>query len=48
MFELKNVCFIIDGKMFEEVYDECVGIYVEFGKIVCIFVGFVCFFVIGC
>lgn len=41
LFELKNARFITDGKTFDEVYDEKAGIYAEFGKIVCISVGFV-------
>ena len=41
LFELKNARFITDGKTFDDVYDEKAGIYAEFGKIVCISVGFV-------
>ncbi len=41
LFELKNQRFKTDEKTFEQVYDEKAGIYAEFGKIVCISVGFV-------
>lgn len=41
LFELKNQRFKTDDKTFDQVYDEKAGIYAEFGKIVCISVGFV-------
>jgi len=41
LFELKNMRYKTDDKTFAQVYDEKAGIYAEFGKIVCISVGFV-------
>lgn len=41
LFELKNQRYKTDDKTFSQVYDEKAGIYAEFGKIVCISVGFV-------
>src|SRR5574343_1999944 len=41
LFELKNMRYKTDDKTFDQVYDEKAGIYAEFGKIVCISVGFV-------
>lgn len=41
LFELKNMRYKTDEKTFDQVYDEKAGIYAEFGKIVCISVGFV-------
>jgi predicted PolB exonuclease-like 3'-5' exonuclease len=41
LFELKNMRYKTDEKTFSQVYDEKAGIYAEFGKIVCISVGFV-------
>lgn len=41
LFELKNARFKTETNTFEQVYNEKAGIYAEFGKIVCISVGFV-------
>lgn len=41
LFESKNMRYKTDDKSFDQVYDEKAGIYAEFGKIVCISVGFV-------
>jgi len=41
LFEMKNMRYKTDDKTFGQVYDEKAGIYAEFGKIVCISVGFV-------
>jgi len=41
LFEMKNMRYKTDDKTFSQVYDEKAGIYAEFGKIVCISVGFV-------
>lgn len=41
LFELKNARFKTETNTFEQVYREKAGIYAEFGKIVCISVGFV-------
>lgn len=41
LFDAKNARFRTDEKTFNEVYNEKAGIYAEFGKIVCISVGFV-------
>jgi len=41
LFEAKNQRYKTDDKTFDQVYDEKAGIYAEFGKIVCISVGFV-------
>lgn len=41
LFELKNARFKTESNTFEQVYSEKAGIYAEFGKIVCISVGFV-------
>jgi 3'-5' exonuclease len=41
LFDLKNQRFRSEEKTFEDVYNERAGIYAEFGKIVCISVGFV-------
>lgn len=41
LFDMKTKFQQKDGKPIEEVYDERAGIFAEFGKIVCISVGFV-------
>lgn len=41
LFEAKNMRYKTEDKTFDQVYDEKAGIYAEFGKIVCISVGFV-------
>lgn len=41
LFELKNARYKTETNTFEQVYSEKAGIYAEFGKIVCISVGFV-------
>jgi 3'-5' exonuclease len=41
LFEAKNQRYKTDEKTFDQVYDEKAGIYAEFGKIICISVGFV-------
>lgn len=41
LFDAKNARFISEEKRPDQVYDEKAGIYSEFGKIVCISVGFV-------
>lgn len=41
LFDAKNARFTSDEKGFDQVYNEKAGIYAEFGKIVCISVGFV-------
>jgi predicted PolB exonuclease-like 3'-5' exonuclease len=41
LFESKNMRYKTDDKTFDQVYDEKAGIYAEFGKIICISVGFV-------
>lgn len=41
LFDAKNARFVTDLKTPENVYSERAGIYAEFGKIVCISVGFV-------
>lgn len=41
LFDAKNARFLTEEKTFNEVYNEKAGIYAEFGKIICISVGFV-------
>ncbi len=41
LFDSKNARYLTENKTKEDVYNEKAGIYAEFGKIVCISVGFV-------
>lgn len=41
LFDAKNARFLTEDKTKEDVYNEKAGIYAEFGKIICISVGFV-------
>jgi len=41
LFEMKTRFMLKDDKQYEDIYNERAGIYAEFGKIVCISVGFV-------